>query len=156
MKNKIQFFLFAIGGLVGSVTAQNTVNATGKTLVSNQITYAYSVGEVTAFSLNEHCIYTPGVIQPTKISIRAPYQQLFDNFHEALLYPNPTTGIVIIETNDPDISMYQVAAYDGRIVQMGKFNYISINLKALPGGLYLLTLFSKEHKIRQTFKIIKL
>ena len=136
--------------------AQNTVNSSGNTLKADGVTYAYSVGEVTAFSLNEHCVYTPGVIQPTKISVRAPFQQLFDNYHQALLYPNPTSGVVVIETNDPGISMYQITAHDGKIVQTGKFTYTPINLQGVPSGLYLLTLFSKEHKIKQTFKIIKL
>lgn len=147
-------FVFVI--VVGSVTAQNAVNVTGNTLVAGQITYAFSVGEVTAFSLNEYCVYTPGIIQPTKTSVKPPFQQLFDNFHQALLYPNPTSGVVVIETNDPGISMYQITAYDGKIVQTGKFTYTPINLQGLPNGLYLMTLFSKEHKMKQTFKIIKL
>lgn len=139
-----------------SLSAQHAVNVTGNTLVANTITYAYSVGEVTGFSLTDHCIYTPGVIQPTKISVKLPEQKLFDNYHQALVYPNPTTGVVIIETNDPGITEYAVTAYDGKIVQTGKFNYLSINVQGLQKGLYFITLFSTDHKRQQTYKIIKL
>ncbi len=154
----IKFFIVTIINFLSGffVLAQNTINVSGNTLKADGVAYAYSVGEVTGFSLSEHCIYTSGVIQPLKISIRSPYQPLFDNFHQALLYPNPTSGIVIIETNDPDIAMYQITAYDGQIVQTGKFTYTPINLQGLPNGLYLITLFSKDYKMKQSFKIVKL
>ncbi len=136
--------------------AQKAINVTGKTLRTDSITYAYSVGEITAFQLNGSCLYTPGVIQPTKISVTPPDQKLFDNYHEALLYPNPTRAFIIIEPDDPGIATYQIASYDGKIVRTGKFLYAPINISGLQPGLYLISIFSADYKRKQTFKIIKL
>ncbi len=152
-----KIYLFKVFVFLNIMTqAQNTVNISGNTLKADRVTYAYSIGEVTGFPLTKNCVYTPGVIQPTRVSVKPPQQRLFDNYHTALLYPNPTTGVVIIETNEPGITEYTVINYDGKLVQTGKFDYISINIKALPKGLYLITLFSTDHSKHQSYKIIKL
>lgn len=156
MKKKIQFLFFVVTIVPLFLSAQHTVNITGKTLVANTTAYAYSIGEAMSFPLNKRCIYTPGVIQPTKNRVKPPEQKLFDDYHKALLYPNPTTGVVIIETNDPRITEYMVSTYDGKVVQTGKFNYFSINVHGLQSGIYLITLFSTDHKTQQTYKIRKL
>lgn len=154
MQKSFCLIVFFFAGF--TVQAQNTVNISGNTLKTNEVTYAYSVGEVTGFQLTQNCLYTQGVIQPFKQSFRPGNFFLFSNSHQILLYPNPVRDIIVIETNYPDISTYQITAFDGRVVETGKFNYLPINVKRLQSGLYFLTLFSSDYKLKQTFKIMKL
>lgn len=156
MKKQLQILLLVMSSLPVLVRAQKAVNVTGNTLKAGAITYAYSVGEVIGFSITSNCAYTPGVIQPAKYSFIPGSYFFFDNLHQILLYPNPARDVIIVETNYPDIGTYQITAFDGRVVETGKYTYLPINITRLPSGIYTLTLFSSDYKLKETFKIMKL
>lgn len=135
--------------------SQHALNTTGNTLRSDSVSYAFSVGEVTGFSTNRNCLFTSGVIQPAINVFSRSVVGVFSQLHGILFYPNPTHDIVIIETSYPNLSSYQINSIDGKTLETGKFRYAPIHLGRLQAGLYLITLFSADYKIRQTFKIIR-
>lgn len=135
--------------------AQHALNATGNTLKSDSISYAFSVGQVTGFTLNEHCLFTPGVIQPAINVFFRSVAGAFGQLHQILFYPNPTPDIITIEISYPDLSTYQITSIDGKISETGKYRYAPLHIGRLPAGLYLITLFSADYKTKQTFKIIR-
>jgi hypothetical protein len=149
-------FLATIINMLSScfVRAQHTVNSTGSTLKASDVSYAYSVGEVSGFSVKPYCSYTQGVVQPAHF-LCAPVKYQYNDLYELLFYPNPITDLLIIETDYPDFVAYKVFATDGRMVQSGKFSYSPISLKNLPAGFYLIQLLSSDNKIKKSFKILK-
>ncbi len=155
IKQHLRILLLVISNLPILVQAQKATNVTGNTLKGNEVTYAYSVGEVIGFSLIPNCAYTQGVIQPAKFSFSAAYKSLF-NSYQISLYPNPARDFILIETDCPDLATYQITAFDGKVVETNKFNYTPIDIRRLQAGIYSLTLFSSDHKKRKTFKIMKL
>jgi hypothetical protein len=134
--------------------AQHALNSCGTTIKDDDISYAFSVGEVSGFSVKPYCTYTQGVIQPRRF-LCEPMKYDYNDLFEAFLYPNPAKDVVIIETDYPDFTAYKIIAADGRLVQSGKFTYTSINIQRLPKVPYLLQLLSSDYKIKKSFKIIK-
>jgi len=136
------------------VKAQSTFNSGGNTLKDSSISYAYSIGEVSGFSVKPYCMYTQGVIQPARF-LCVPVKYEYNDLYEIALYPNPTTGIITIETDYPDFAVYRIFASDGRLVKSAKYTYSPISLITLPRGLYLFQLLSSGYQVIKTFKIIK-
>jgi hypothetical protein len=145
-----------MSGLPILIQAQKAVNVTGNTIKAGGVTFAYSVGEVTGFSLTPNCRYTQGVIQLATLRFIPGNRFFFDDSHQILLYPNPVRDVIIVETDYPDLGSYRITAFDGKVVVTGKFSYLPINIRQLQSGLYFLTLFSSDFILKETFKIIKL
>ncbi len=68
MKKQLQILLLVISSLPQLLQAQKTINVTGNIVKGSEVTYVYSVGEVSGFSLTPNCSYTQGVIQPAKFA----------------------------------------------------------------------------------------
>ena len=67
------------------------------------------------------------------------------------VYPNPASSFLKISTINTDVNHYQIFSIDGRMLMAGDCrNDESIDVSALPQGLYLLKVNG------QTFKISKL
>lgn len=61
--------------------------------------------------------------------------------HSIEVYPNPTTGLVQIESNDIDINSIEVYDVVGNLVQKSK-EYQTIDLESQPNGIYFLRINS--------------
>lgn len=79
--------------------------------------------------------------------------ETFDNHLNVKIYPNPTSDILHIETNE-DLARYEMYNSIGQIVKKDKLILNSINLNHLPVGTYLLNLFTKKNK-KITLKVVK-
>jgi hypothetical protein len=76
---------------------------------------------------------------------------------EAVVYPNPTSGLITIEvavSADNPIT-YVVADQNGKLIETGQFSQSSypINLSNQQTGIYYLRLNDRHGKV--TYKIIK-
>jgi hypothetical protein len=73
------------------------------------------------------------------------------------LYPNPTAQHLTVETDYKSDFNIIVRDLNGKILlqQIGNSAKTELNLDALPAGMYLVTINSKEKQV-QTFKIQKL
>ena len=134
---------------------ENAMNATGNTISAGGITYAYSVGEVVAFSLSNPCSFTQGVIQPSKWSI-VSVAEVFDEKYTARFFPNPASDQISVETDFPDFTRYEILTTDSRLVETGNFTYSPIiGFGKFQTGTYYLRLLSADAKTIKTTKIIK-
>jgi hypothetical protein len=78
--------------------------------------------------------------------------------HSFIVYPNPTDGVVWIES-DSDLPITNVMAYSlqGALVYQRSFNanQVQIDMKDQPAGIYFLHLFSGDGTHVQTKKLIR-
>ncbi len=78
-----------------------------------------------------------------------------DNRSDVTLYPNPTTGIVHIESSDYEENMsYTITNAFGQCLETGILQSNMLSLEKLPSGIYFVQLSSKNQHI-VTKKIIK-
>lgn len=70
------------------------------------------------------------------------------------LYPNPTTGLVYIQSENNEPFSYQITDIYGRILQHDLLTNLPIDLSNYANGIYLIQIL-KQHQILQTEKIIK-
>jgi len=71
------------------------------------------------------------------------------------IFPNPTQGIINIDTNDL-LAEYEIFSMDGKYLKYGNVNgkgSSQIDISALPSGLYTLRLISNDEILVQ--KVIK-
>lgn len=148
------YFIIAAFWLPICLHAQNAFNSGGNTLKNDETSYAYSIGEVSGFSVQPNCMYTQGIIQPARF-VCAPVTYDYNDLYEIKFYPNPTKGIIVIETDYPDFATYNIHAADGHLVRSDRYTYSTINISNLPAGAYLLKLFSSDYTITKSLKIIK-
>jgi hypothetical protein len=71
---------------------------------------------------------------------------------KAISYPNPTKDTLYISDKYQN-NEYQIISTDGSVVQKGKLNTLTINIKAIASGIYILKII-KSNQIVST-KIIK-
>lgn len=68
----------------------------------------------------------------------------------ALIYPNPTTGLLNIQLADAQETSLVITAVDGKTVANTLFNQqTTINLTGLPAGLYCITLYNGNARYNQ-------
>lgn len=76
---------------------------------------------------------------------------------EAIVYPNPTSGLITIEiaASEDNPVTYVIADQNGKLIETGQFSQCgySINLSNQQTGIYFLRLSDRQSKV--TYKIIK-
>ena len=71
------------------------------------------------------------------------------------LYPNPTSNLLTIETDNPDLYSFDITSLNGQMIQSGTYHGTShqIDLSSFQKGVYFITIRSKDFVT--TRKIIK-
>lgn len=112
------------------------INSTGLKVSTSSYSITYSVGEVAAskFSSTNNKV-TEGVIQTDPISTVA--NSVISSEDLFIIYPNPTSDILKIETTYKDWTDYKIFSVDGRLVLNGT-SCNEINTSSIASGTYIL------------------
>jgi len=137
--------------------AQETIPATGGNASGNGGSVSYSIGQVVYIT---HTTTTGSVAE----GIQQPYEIYNVGINQTslnidiLVYPNPTSGNLIMQIADfkQDRLVYQLIDSNGRLLETNKVlnNRTDICTGLLPAANYFLHIMIEEKTI-QTFKIIK-
>jgi hypothetical protein len=75
-----------------------------------------------------------------------------------LVYPNPTTGEILIESSLSDelsVRLYNLMGQEYNVKSLQPFSNSSINMASLPNGLYLLEISGSRSKSKAIKRVIK-
>lgn len=154
---KILFCLF-LSIISISLKAQQSANASGKSISNIYGSVSYSVGQI-VYTSNSNATGTisQGVQQPFEI-----YTLSIDDFSninlKVQIYPNPTFGTVTlkIENRAFDSLEYQLFDLSGKKIFDSKVaqNETYISFENLSASTYFLNITNKD-KVVKSFKIIK-
>lgn len=141
-----------------TVTAQQSVTASGKNATGSGGSSSYSVGQVVYTAISgANGNLTQGVQQPYEISTLG-----IDELPEMILqfsaYPNPTNDVLTlsIENHNTDNLSYQLFDISGKVIGNSKLtgSHTSIDMTSHESALYFLKITENNREIK-TFKIIK-
>ncbi|HEC43980.1 MAG TPA: T9SS type A sorting domain-containing protein [Bacteroides sp.] len=80
----------------------------------------------------------------------------YSDIPNTTIYPNPTTGVVTLNLNDPHQYRYQIIDPLGRSIESGVLHDSQIDLSGHPDGIYVITLWSEsDRRTQQKFRVIK-
>lgn len=76
--------------------------------------------------------------------------------NELSVFPNPTSRLLILQTNTSELKTYQIADINGKVLESKPItsNRMQIDISKLPPAIYIVNLI-QENKTIQSFKIIK-
>lgn len=145
---------------VMSLSAQSALVGTGGEAAGSGGSVSYSVGQIAVQSNSEGSTsISEGVQQPYEIQTIG-----IDNYPgitlNAVVYPNPTQGTVILSINSFDSFSDIVFArlYDGNGKQIREIriadHQTEIGMESLSTGTYYLNLFSGKQMLK-SFKVVK-
>lgn len=151
---------------------QTTINAAGNSAKINDMTFDYSIGEMTIISTEKasNIIVTQGLLQPMS-KYASPADQAdhsaVSNFADHLkVYPNPTENMLFIETVEAVAGefSYQLLDASGKVVlsqkeqQVNGNNKFSLSLASFAAGSYFLIVNqanTNDTKSNMSYKIQK-
>jgi len=140
----------------GLLHAQQAVIAAGGDVTGGGGSVSYSIGQTAYLTKtgNNNSI-TEGVQQPYEISVTVGINETGITL-EMSVYPNPTTGYLILNVEISENLTYQLYDGLGRVIKKDiiKSNDTRIYLDDLANATYFLSVKSKG-KTLKTFKIIK-
>ena len=140
----------------GLLHAQQAVIAAGGDVTGGGGSVSYSIGQTAYLTKtgNNNSI-TEGVQQPYEISVTVGVNETGVTL-EMSVYPNPTTGYLILNVEISENLTYQLYDGLGRVIKKDiiKSNDTRIYLDDLANATYFLSVKSKD-KTLKTFKIIK-
>lgn len=124
------------------------VATAGETFSSNSLTLDWTLGEIMTESYSGTIVLTQGFHQPDNNT--TSLEDLASLFGTIKVYPNPTTDLIVIETEQAgglDLLLYDMT---GRTVLHKNVSASSsqLNLSGLPDGTYLLRLSDGQQAIR--------
>ncbi|TVQ12793.1 MAG: T9SS C-terminal target domain-containing protein [Bacteroidetes bacterium] len=153
-------FIFSLSTL----SAQESVNATGGNASGSGGTASYSVGQV-AYQTHTgtNGSVAEGVQQPYEISVVTGIEEAKSINLSVTAYPNPTSDYLTLNIDEFDISNVSYQLYDmqGKLLQSEKItdNQTSIFMKDLAPAIYFVRVIVKTQGLAsqevKTFKIIK-
>lgn len=87
----------------------------------------------------------------------ASIDQINNSTHKIHIYPNPSTGIVNIESSE-SVSEVDIFDISGRKIRKenASSNNFSINISDLPTGIYIINIFNNKKELINSSKIAKL
>ena len=162
LKYALDFFLFLFLCSSTELFAQESQNTSGGMANGNGGTISYSIGQVvyTTNSGNKGEMFQ-GVQQPYEISVINDINDLEEISLSIIVYPNPTSDLLILKLEDHDnlgFNSYKYEFYDinGKLINAYRIfdSITSINMTNLVAATYILKVF-KNQKNMKTFKIIK-
>lgn len=73
------------------------------------------------------------------------------------VYPNPTSGMVIIELFAEAVLHFEVVTLEGRMLQQGRLDgrQTALDISGFTNGVYLLKVYSDESKVMTVIKLVK-
>ncbi len=154
-KTVLTSILFLVAGM-GSVSAQEAVDAGGGDAFGNGGSVSYSVGQVvyTTNSGTDGSV-AQGVQQPYEISTANGVEESSINL-EVSVYPNPTTNYLILKVEENVGLSYHLFDLQSKLITNDRIsqNSTTINMEALPRSTYFLKV-SRDNQVVKTFQIIK-
>ena len=156
--HKLLILVYSLGSCI-TITAQNTIPASGGNASGSGGTASYSIGQIVYIkSSGMNGTATQGVQQPYEISALTGIEEAKDALLEFVVYPNPTTDFIKLSVKNFELNNLKFQLYDtkGGVLQVG--NIISdetdISMQnRLPSTYFLKVIQGKKEII--TFKIIK-
>jgi len=146
--------------ILTNINAQETINSTGESQITEHGSISYSVGQV--FFTQHTDIYgnsiNQGVQQPFEISVVSQKPKANGIIISLTVFPNPTTNFLTIIAKDYSTNNLQYHIFDveGKVLQIknatGEKTLIFTDNMA-PGQYYLRVIDKK--RIIKVFKIIK-
>lgn len=134
--------------------SQEVVSSSGNSLSNSNGTIDYTVGEVITATHSNSSTITQGFHQ-TNWSL-AGIEDQTPNV-EVILYPNPVSTILNIETSAFNNTTYELFDATGKIVRKGNLNGLTtqIDVHGIEPGPYNLRLSNNDNSILKTYKLIK-
>jgi hypothetical protein len=151
--------LLAFAFSLSTVSAQESVNATGGNASGSGGSVSYSVGQV-VYTTNTGTSgsVAQGVQQPYEISVVTAIEEAKGINLSVSAYPNPTTDYLTLEVKDFELSNLHFQLYDmsGKLLQSEKItgNQTSIIMSNLVPAVYFVKVTQGNKEVK-TFKIIK-
>lgn len=157
--------LLAFTFSISTVSAQESINATGGNVSGSGGSVSYSVGQ---FAYQTHTgrngSVAQGVQQPFEISVVTAIEEANGIILSVSVYPNPTTDYLTLEVKGFELSTLSFQLYDmsGKLLQNDKItgNQTSIVMSNLVPATYFVKVVVKTQGIAsqqdvKTFRIIK-
>ncbi len=144
---------------LSTVTAQESVNATGGNASGGGGSASYSVGQVVyTTNTGTNGSVAQGVQQPFEISVVTAIEEAKGINLWVSAYPNPTTDYLTLEVKEFDLTNLGFQLYDinGKLLQNEKIfdNQTSIDMRNLVPASYFVKVIQENKEIK-TFKIVK-
>jgi len=142
-----------------TVSAQESVNATGGDALGDGGSVSYSVGQVVYQTYTgANGSVSEGVQQPFEISVVTGLEEVKGIRLSVSAYPNPTADYLTLSIDEFEISnlSYQLYDINGKLLQNEKIisNQTSIVMSNLVNATYFVKVIQEKKEIK-TFKIIK-
>ena len=144
---------------LSTVSAQESVNATGGNASGEGGSANYSVGQVVYTThTGANGSVTQGVQQPYEISVVTAIDEAKSINLSVSAYPNPTTDYLTLSIDELEISTMSYHVYDvtGKLIQSEKItgNHTTIGMNNLVPATYFVKVIQGNQEVK-TFKIIK-
>jgi hypothetical protein len=144
---------------LSTVSAQESINATGGNASGSGGSASYSVGQVVyATNTGANGSVAQGVQQPYEISVVTGLEEAKGINLSVSAYPNPTTDYLTLEVKDVELLNLHFQLYDmnGKLLQNEKItgNQTSIVMSNLLPATYFVKVIQGNKEVK-TFKIIK-
>ena len=151
--------LFTFAFSLSTVSAQESVNATGGNASGAGGSANYSVGQVVYTThTGANGSVTQGVQQPYEISVVTAIDEAKGINLSISAYPNPTTDYLTLSIDEFEISTmsYQLFDVTGKLIQSEKItgNHTTIGMNNLVPATYFVKVIQENQEVK-TFKIIK-
>jgi len=154
------FFTFAF--FLSTVSAQESVNATGGSASGSGGSASYSVGQVVYQShIGTNGSVVEGVQQPYEISVVTAIEEAIGINLSISTYPNPTSDYLTLEVNATATLSFQSLVYQlfdmqGKLIETKKLEgpQTSIVMSNLAPAAYFLKVVQNNKEVK-TFKIVK-
>ncbi len=144
---------------LSTVSAQESVNATGGNASGSGGSLSYSVGQVVYQThTGTNGSVAQGVQQPYEISVVTGLEEAKGINLTVSAYPNPTVDFLTLEVKYLELSALSFKLYDmnGKLLQNKKITgtHTTIVMSNLEPATYLL-IVNRDNKEVKTFKIVK-
>ncbi len=152
--------LIVLFSAITNMAAQEALPAAGGEATGTDGSASYTIGQTvykTIEGTNGNSA-VEGVQQPYEISIVTAIENTKDIILEFYAYPNPTSGILKLRTNDRDLRniSYRLFDMNGKLLKTDeiKGSETLINMQNLVPSVYFIKVTENDRMIK-TFKIIK-
>ncbi len=155
-KLKITLAIVSLVSGMNMSFAQDVLIAAGGSMSQGGFLVSYSVGQTTQETIedNDNTVFQGIQFYQSTNTLKVID---FESNLEVSIYPNPTSSILNLKTNQNNELSYNLFNLLGELLISGKNsgNIVKINIDYLPNAIYLLKVTNDSSNIIKTFKIIK-
>ena len=141
----IWVFPFAL--LYAQTLRSQTISSSGY-FQSNRLKSVVGENAISKISNNNLIVYQ-GFLRPIEERVLGSSLQEV----EILVYPNPTTESITIDSNTEILNAVKIYSSDGKIVIDKRKNLNEIDVKSLPSGVFIIEITTSNHVMRK--KLLK-